>query len=204
MTNSFIIDWLSNHWEEVAGVIAGLAYLFFAVRQSILLWALGIISAVFFIVVFFRAEVYGNMVLQAYYLGMSIYGWIHWAKGSEGASEKASVGPLPVTRLTQRQGMISFLVSGLAVLPVYFLLRDLAHSPVPFLDAVTSVLSMTATWMLARKIIENWIVWIAVDAVSSFMYFSRELYFTAFLYAVYAIVAILGFFAWKKTMQVTS
>lgn len=204
MTNSFIIDWLNNHWEELLGVIASLAYLFFAVRQSILLWMLGIISAIFFIVVFFRAEVYGNMILQAYYLGMSIYGWIHWARGSKTSSENALIGHLPVIRLPLRQGIISFLVSGMAFFPVYFLLRDLAHSPIPFLDAVTSVFSMTATWMLARKIIENWIVWIVVDAISSCMYFSRELYFTAFLYAVYAIVAILGFFAWKKTMQVTS
>ncbi|NMB70707.1 MAG: nicotinamide mononucleotide transporter [Bacteroidales bacterium] len=204
MTYAAILDWLGNNWEEVAGVVTGLAYLFFAVRQSILLWALGILSAVFFIVVFFRAEVYGNMVLQTYYLVMSIYGWIHWAKGTKRTSEHSPKGPLPVTRLSLRPGAIALLVSLLAFLPVYFLLRDIVHSPVPFLDAVTSVLSMTATWMLARKIIENWLVWIAVDAVSSFMYYSRELYFTAFLYAVYATVAILGFLAWKKTMQVAS
>ncbi len=201
MTNSFIIHWLVNNWEETAGVIAGLAYLFFAVKQNILLWLLGIISAIFFIIVFFRAEVYGNMVLQAYYLGMSIYGWIHWSRGFKGASENSSTRLLPVTHLQLRQGVILFLISAVAFVPVYFLLLEIVDSPVPFLDALTSVLSMTATWMLARKIIENWIVWIAVDTVSSFMYFSRELYFTAFLYLVYTVVAIFGFFAWKKTMK---
>jgi len=196
---SIVSGWLAGHGEELLGVLAGLAYLFFAVRQNIWLWLMGILSAFFFILVFFRAGIYANMALQGYYLGMSVYGWIHWHRGrkSDCGDSKQDI---PVAHLGRRHAVILCLISAALSVPVYFFLVRITDSVIPVIDTITATLSITATWMLARKILEHWILWVGIDSVSVGMYMSRSLYATSVLYLIYTIMAIVGYVEWRRTM----
>lgn len=193
-----MISWISEHYIEILGVVFSLLYLLFSIKQNILLWPAGMISAILYMVVFFQSKFYADMGLNAYYFLISIYGWIVWSR-----SESHGGVSLPVTRIRFKQGAILALISVLAFVGIGYILDRYTDSPVPYWDALTTALSFTATWMLARKIIEHWILWVIVDLVSMALYFYRGLYPTLLLFTVYTCMAIIGYFQWKKTLQNT-
>lgn len=191
-------EWLHSNYIEVLGALLSIVYLILSIRQNILLWPLGILSAILYVIVFFQSKFYADMALNAYYFFISIYGWISWSKSREpGASE------LSVSRLKPGRGVALFLIMmGLFVVTGY-LLATYTDSPVPYWDALTTAGSVVATWMLARKILEHWLLWIFVDLVSLGLYINRGLYPTAVLFAVYSTMAVLGYLQWKKTIKLT-
>jgi nicotinamide mononucleotide transporter len=138
------------------------------------------------------------MGLNGYYLIISIYGWFLWSR------EKGSTadGP-PVTRLEPRLGMLLGLITVAGFFAIGWSLDRFTDSPLPYWDAFTTAASFTATWMLARKILEHWIVWVIVDAVSMGLYLYRGLFPTLFLFAVYTVMAVTGFIQWKRSLQHT-
>jgi nicotinamide mononucleotide transporter len=188
--------WLSAHALELAAVLFSLAYLFLSIRQHILLWPMGLISALLYIVVFFQSKFYADMGLNGYYVVISVYGWIHWRRGRKGPDQV-----LPVTRITLKTGVILGLLTLAGFLLIGWVLARHTDSPVPYLDALTTAASFAATWMLARKILEHWIVWIFVDALSMGLYIYRGLVPTVFLFAVYTAMAVIGYLEWKKTIS---
>lgn len=191
-----MISWLGAHALEILGVIFSIAYLIFSIRQNILLWPLGIASALLYMVVFYQSKFYADMGLNGYYVVISIYGWILWKKGSG----ESGTG-LPVSRLGKRQALILFLITALVFAGIGVMLDRFTDSPVPYWDAFTTALSFTATWMLARKILENWILWIIVDAVSMALYLYRGLYPTLLLFAIYTTMAVIGYLKWKQSYK---
>ncbi len=188
-------QWMAGHWAEVAGVILGLGYVFLSVRQNLLTWPLGILSSLAYVYVFSQSKFYAGMGLQGYYVMISIYGWIHWKRGEEQPS-----GGLKVSHITTGTAAIAFLAAGTLCAGMYWALRTWTDSPVPFADAFTTSLGVVATWMMARKILENWIVWLVSDSVAILLYGSRELWPTAFLYLVYWSMAIAGYRQWKLSI----
>jgi nicotinamide mononucleotide transporter len=191
-----MISWISEQYFEILGVLFSLLYLYFSIRKNILLWPMGILSALLYMVVFFRSKFYADMGLNAYYFFVSIYGWILWARGGPGEGEG-----LPVSRVSNKQVLVLALVTLVAFLGIGLLLDRYTDSPLPYWDAFTTAASFTATWMLARKILEHWILWIIVDAVSMGLYLYRGLYPTLVLFAVYTVMAIVGYLQWKKDLQ---
>lgn len=189
-----IINWFLNHWIENVGVATGLAYIILSVRQNIWCWFFGIISSGLYLFVFFDSKIYADMLLQLYYVIMGVYGWIHWARLDSHVNKKE----LPVIRLNSRLALILSVISIALFFIIAQLLIRYTDSPVPWIDAFTTSLSFVATWMLARKILEHWIIWIIVDAVSIGLYFYRELYSSIILFAVLTVLAILGYLEWKK------
>ena len=151
-------------------------------------------------VVFFHSKFYADMGLNAYYFFISIYGWALWSKRESGEEG----GGLEVTRISLKQGAILLLITGFFFAGIGGVLDRFTDSPVPYWDAFTTALSFTATWMLARKIIEHWILWVIVDVVSMGLYLYRGLYPTLLLFSVYTVMAIIGYIQWKKTLQNTS
>jgi len=137
------------------------------------------------------------MSLQGYYLLISIYGWYHWARGThKNNSEK-----LPVTRIKLITA-VSLLIIFIGLwLSITIVLIHFTDSNVPWGDAFTAAGSIVATWMLARKILEHWIIWIIVDAVSVGLYLFKDMYPTVFLYTIYTVIAIFGFFIWKRDIS---
>ncbi len=191
-----MISWISEQYIEILGVAFSLLYLFFSIRQNILLWPMGIISALLYMVVFFQSKFYADMGLNGYYFVISIYGWIVWNKGAKDGS-----GGLRVTRISPKLAAVLGVITLAAFIVFGLILDRFTDSPVPYWDAFTTALSITATWMLAKKILEHWILWIIVDVVSMGLYLYRGLYPTLVLFAIYTSMAVFGFIQWKRTFQ---
>ena len=183
-------------WVEIFGVVTGILYVILEVRQNRLLWPLGIVTSAAYIYIFFTGKFYADMGLQVYYVLISIYGWYYWSRGGA----KADRGELPVVRINRMQLILLFLTFGLSWAGIYFVLARYTDSTVPLGDSFTTALAIVATWMLTRKIIEQWFLWIIANVVSIGLYIYKGLYPTVILYVVYAGMAVYGYFEWKKSM----
>ena len=225
-----VSNWLSNNYIEVFGAITGIIYVFLEIRQTIWLWPVGIITSAVYIWVFFTGKFYADMSLQGYYLIISCLGWYWWAgrkngrggereKGSMDEGEKGRRGEegigegergrqgegknktLQVTRLKLRTGVVLGIIFVLLYVILWFVLSRFTDSPVAGWDSFLTSLSIVATWMLARKIYEHWLLWIVVNSVSVVLFLTRGLYPTVILYMVYGIMSFVGLTAWKKTIR---
>lgn len=190
--------WWRNHWLEIAGTLLGMVYVFLSVKQNVFTWLTGFLTSALYIVVFFQSKFYADMALQVYYLWISVFGWYIWTKGP---TSKAGRSDYPVSRINKQLGLILTGIALLLWLLIYFALKAFTDSPVPFGDAFTTAFSIVATWMLARKILEHWLVWIVVDLISLGLYVWKGLYPTAILFMIYTIVALWGFNEWKKELK---
>lgn len=187
------LEWLYNNAIEVVATITGLIYLVYSVKGNVLLWVFGLITSILYAYVFFKAAIYADMGINIYYVVISVYGWYHWKFGIKHEQRK-----LPVSKLNRKTGIILFLVSVIIFALIAFVLNRFTNSDIALLDAFTTSFSITATWMLARKIKEHWLVWIVVDLVSAGLYIYKELYPTVLLFIVYTILAVVGYNAWLK------
>jgi nicotinamide mononucleotide transporter len=192
-----IFSWFSEHYTEVLGCITGLIYLYFSIKQIIWLWPLGIITSFLYIFVFFQSKFYAGMSLQVYYLFISIYGWFYWSKGKK--DEGGNKIPIRIARPVEWSVFI--LITLILSVFIGYILDNYTDSPLPYWDAFTSSGSIVATWMLARKYLENWLFWIVVDFVSIGTYIYKDLYPTVLLFIVYTSMAFIGFIAWKKDLR---
>lgn len=186
---------------EILGVIIGIIYLWLEYRASIYLWIAGIIMPAIYIFVYYDAGLYADFGINIYYLVIAVYGWVAWKTGFRlFDSKKESDGELPISH-TPRHTWFGLATAHIAAqLFIAWLLINCTDSTVPWADSFTTALSIVGMWMLARKYIEQWWVWCIVDVASSALYIYKELYFTAILYAVYAIIAIFGYYKWKRIM----
>ncbi len=196
---NFLIDWLSANYIELCGALLGLAYIVFSTRQHILTWPTGMATSLLYAVVFFHSRFYAGMGLQVYYVVMSIYGWYYWLKGKR----QASSDELPVTRITPRQTAASAIIFLVCFAGLFVFLYSYTDSPVPVLDSVTTSFSIIATWLLARKVLENWLIWIVSDLVSSGLYIYKSLWPTTILFLVYTALAVYGYVSWKRSIKKT-
>lgn len=190
------MSWILEHYIEITGAVLGLLFLFFEIRQSAWLWPTGILSSLFYIYIFYAAQFYADMGLQVYYVVVSIYGWYYWLKGKREEEDK-----LPVVRLKARLAQLLALFTILIFVLIAYVLVHFTDSPLPYWDAFTTALSITATWMLARKILEQWWLWIIVNLVSLGLYVYKGLYPTVVLFAFYTLMSFVGYRQWKKSAQ---
>lgn len=194
----FITSWIWANKIEVLGAILGLLYIFFSIKQHILTWPTGLFTSVLYTVVFFQSGFYADMGLQVYYVAISIYGWYYWLKGGKKDNQGEKV---PVTKMPQKLFLKSILVTAIIYAILLFVLIHFTDSTVPIMDSLTTALSITATWMLAKKYIEHWLIWIFVDIISAGLYVYKGLWPTVILFIVYTIMAVLGYIEWKKTLK---
>ena len=196
---------LIENWIEITGALLAVIYLFLSIRGNIWLWVLGFLTSSFYLIIFFKSQLYADMGLQFYYIVISIYGWFHWL-GKRNV-QKTPVANIKTTSLSSK----AWLVSLLSVIVLMFILYgvllygpsllDLPPSDLPLGDAFTTSASIVATWMLARKILENWLYWIVIDIVSLGMYIYKGLYITSLLFLIYSTMAVIGYFQWKRAMN---
>lgn len=189
------MDYISEHWVEIAGFVLSFVYLYCSVTQRPSLWIFGFLCSALYIVVYFQSKFYADMTLQIYYLVVSVYGWINWKRG---AVEKDGKEEMPVSHVPKRTVACLAVVS-LMIFGAYYAVLIHTDSPLPAGDSFTTALSIVATWMLAKKYIEYWLVFIVVDAVSAGQYFYKELYPTAILFIVYTVMAVIGYRQWRKS-----
>ncbi|UCG27903.1 MAG: nicotinamide mononucleotide transporter [Bacteroidales bacterium] len=204
--SSISLQWFYENYNvliEIFGAITGLLYLYFSIKQNIWLWPLGLITSALYVYVFFITRFYADMGLNVYYVVISIYGWYHWLYGGKSLGKNTlnvsavSTG-MAVILVSLTIGIYWLLVLALKKLPE---LLEIEVSELLYWDAFTTAASIIATWMLARKIIEHWLVWIVVDAVSLGLYFYKGMYPTVILFLVYTVMAIKGYIEWKKDLK---
>lgn len=194
------MDWLAEHYIEIFGAVTGLLFLYLEIKENIWLWPVGIVTSALYIYIFFFTKFYADMSLQFYYLGVSIYGWWRWVRGER--EDNSSEG-LPVIRLQARLG-INLLIFTVAVfLLMMYVLINFTDSPVPIGDAFTTALSITATWMLTRKILDMWFLWMVANGVSLGLYIYKGLYPTSVLFFFYFAMSIVGYLQWKKSYNLS-
>jgi len=181
---------------EIVGTISGLLFLYLEIKQNKWLWPVGLLTSAMYIYVFFIAKLYADMSLQFYYLFISIYGWIAWSRGKQADKKE-----LAVSKLTPVLFGKLVLVSGVIYAVIAYVLVNFTDGAIPYWDAFTTALSIVATWMLARKILEQWLFWVVVNSVSFGLYIYKDLKFTAILFFFYTTMAVVGYFQWKKDMK---
>ena len=187
---------------EILGTIVGLVYLYLEYKASIHLWIAGIIMPAIYIFIYWQAGLYADFGINVYYLLVALYGWFLWKYGNKSASDNNAKGEeLPISMLPKKYILPLILVFAATFALILYILISFTDSNVPYLDSFTTALSIVGMWMLAKKFIEQWWVWIVVDLVSAGLYVYKELYLTSGLYALYAVIAFFGYLNWKKLMR---
>ena len=188
-----MLDYISENPLEIVGAIIGLVYLWQEIKASIWLWLTGIIMPAIYTVVYYKSGFYADCGLQVYFIFAAVYGFLVWKFGKKDNKKDE----LKIVHTTARQAVVLVTISALVFIPIYLILTNFTDSTVPVFDSATTALSVVALWMLAKKHVEQWLVWIAVDGISSGLYFYKGIYFTAVLYLVYTIVAVYGYKKWN-------
>ena len=190
-----------EQYIEILGTAVGLIYLWQEYRASIYLWITSIIMPAIYLYVYYQAGLYADFGINIYYLVIALYGWFAWRYNFSLRGKRKESKELSISHI--RQGVIIRLaILFLAAWAIIsYILIHYTNSTVPFTDAFTTALSIVGMYMLARKYIEQWWVWLVVDITSCALYIYKELYFTAVLYALYAIIAIFGYRKWKQLMN---
>ena len=190
-----------EQYIEILGTAVGLIYLWQEYRASIYLWITSIIMPAIYLYVYYQAGLYADFGINIYYLVIALYGWLAWRDNFSLRGKRKESKELSISHI--RQGVIIRLallfLAAWAI--ISYILIHYTNSTVPFTDAFTTALSIVGMYMLARKYIEQWWVWLVVDITSCALYIYKELYFTAALYALYAIIAIFGYRKWKQLMN---
>ncbi len=179
---------------ETLAVVAAVVYLILAIRQNIWCWAAALLSTALYLHIFIEARLYMESALQLFYIAMAIYGWYQWSRGDNGQERKISSWTVP-----QHSRAIA-LVIGLTLVSTLGLAK-FTNAAMPLLDSLTTWGSVVATYMVARKVLENWHYWFVIDSLSIYLYLSRDLKQTAFLFAVYLVLIVIGLRAWRKDLQ---
>ena len=194
---SLVSEVRANSLLELAAVLLAIAYLILAVRQNIACWYAAFISTAIFLYVFWQVNLYMESGLQVYYLAMAVYGFWHWRQGEH----SGTVLGVSTWRISWHVCAISFIL--IATLISGYLLND-TDQRLAYVDSFTTWGSIVTTFMVTRKILENWIYWLVIDGVSIFLYLDRELYFTALLFAAYIVIIFFGWFAWLRDYRQTA
>ena len=178
---------------EVLGFITGAVSVWLTMEENIWNWPVGIANSAFYIVVFLNARLYSDMSLQVVYIALGFLGWYWWLRGGKGRTS------LRVGRIGWRQLLV---LTGVLVVATIAMTRVLhsIHDSAPFLDALTTVLSLIAEYMLARKLFENWMVWITADVIYIGLYTYKGLYLTTVLYVIFAAMCVGGLIQWRRSL----
>ena len=180
-------------WIEFIAALFGVVSVYLSTRENIWSWPTAIVNVLVYALVFYRTKLYADMGLQFIYAGISVYGWYHWLHGG------ADRGVLKVSRITRPTAI---LVAGIGVpgsLSLGWLLHSYTDAALPYLDATLSVTSLLAQWLMSRKVLENWLIWVVLDVFYVGMFMYKGLYLTAGLYAAFLILAARGYFDWRRS-----
>ncbi|HEY5088179.1 MAG TPA: nicotinamide riboside transporter PnuC [Gemmatimonadaceae bacterium] len=189
--------WLTAHGSsclELVAVVFGIVSVYLSTRENIWSWPTALINVALFFALFFKSGLYSDTGLQVVYFVLSLYGWYEWLYGGAGRTA------ITVSRATTKTwitlggiGVVTWTVLGSVT-------SRLPGTALPYVDAATTTISLLAQWMMTRKLIENWLLWIAVDVVYVGMFIFKGLYLTAFNYGIYLALAVLGYFTWKRSL----
>lgn len=181
----------TSPWEAVASLL-GLAYLLLAVRRNLLCWLCAFVSTAIYLMLFAKAALYMQSLLQVFYLVMAVYGFLDWRRG------RTDTGEVKIESWTVNRHLTMALLVIIASAINGWWLDHWTDSPAPYLDSFVTWGSVVTTWMVARRIIENWLYWIVVDSAAAWLYFSQGLLATTVLFIIYLGIVVRGYFVWRR------
>jgi nicotinamide mononucleotide transporter len=184
-------------WIEATAVVFGLVCVWLTIRQNIWCWPTGLVQVALYIAIFYRVKLYSDLILHVIYVVMQVYGWYHWLHGGKNR------GALPVSTLSLRARAAWPSTAIVGTLVWGYLMATFTDASVPYSDAFTTVASLIAQWLMARKRLESWFFWISVDVIAIGIYWYKGLILTSGLYAVFLVLATMGLFSWRKSMRET-
>jgi nicotinamide mononucleotide transporter len=189
--------WHDTSWIELSAAALALAYVPLAIGQRLSCWIAAFISSVLYVWVFFSARLYMESLLNAFFAAMAVYGFWQWQHGKAG-------GELHVTRWpVARHGLAVLGVVAASAVNAFFLAR-FTPAANPFIDSMLAWSSVFTTFLVARKVYENWYWWLVIDSLSVCLYFTRHLYLTMLLYSVYVILCVIGMREWRRSLRLTA
>jgi nicotinamide mononucleotide transporter len=184
---------IAKRWEVLA-VVTGIISVYLSTRENIWSWPTALVNVSLYFVVFYETKLYADMGLQVVYFVLSLYGWYEWLYGGENRTE------LHVSRASRTLGVRLFAIGLASTALLGTVLARFTDAALPYVDSATASTSLVAQWMMTRKILENWAVWVAVDVVYIGMFIYKGLYLTTLLYTVFLVLAIMGYVQWKRSL----
>jgi nicotinamide mononucleotide transporter len=182
------------NYIEISGVVTGLISVWLFVKQSVWSWIWTIVNSIIYAYIFYGVKLYPDVMLQAVFFSLSIYGWYKWLRGVEDKE-------LPVTTLTLGQNVLSVFGIGAVAVAMGYLYKRYTAAAFPFTDSLTTTISLFAQYFLTIKKIENWILWIIADVIMIIMYHLKGLDLTAVLFFIYLLMCIRGIIEWNRSRQ---
>ena len=189
-----MMEFLSSQWLDILTTILGLIYIWLEYRAHIALWVIGIIMPALDIVLYWQHGLYGDAGMACYYTFAALYGFYVW----KFVKTRKKKEPLPIIFMPRRQYLPTIVFFFVAWAAVYYVLVTWTDSTVPLLDSFTNALSFVGLWALARKYVEQWVFWMVVDGVCTFLYIKKGIPFKAMLYGLYVVIAIAGYLKWRS------
>ncbi|MCK5781337.1 MAG: nicotinamide mononucleotide transporter [Flavobacteriales bacterium] len=180
---------------EAFATIFGLLSVWFAIKENILVFPTGIINTSIYVYILFFAGLFGDMSINAYYFYMSFYGWYKWTRKTDDSHF------IPIRYSTSKEKLYSVILLVVSYVLLFYILKNFTSSSVPKIDALTTSMFFVGMWLMAKKIIDNWIYWIIADLITIPLYIYKGLTITAFQYLVFTILAVMGYIAWKKQIE---
>ena len=180
---------------EWVGVLAGITYVILAARESIWCWPASLLGVTIYAYLCYEAKLYPEAALQVFYFAMAFYGWSLWSKYPKFDAKK------PVVRWGWKKHVL--VITGLIALAVTsgYILTLYTDAALPYLDSFTTISAVFTTYMVAQKILENWIYWIVIDLLSVYLYCQRDLALTSILYLFFAVIALYGYYQWFRSWK---
>ena len=189
-----MMEFLSSQWLDILTTILGLIYIWLDYRAHIALWVIGVIMPALDIVLYWQHGLYGDAGMACYYTFAALYGFYVW----KFVKTRKKKEPLPIIFMPRRQYLPTIVFFFVAWAAVYYVLVTWTDSTVPLLDSFTNALSFVGLWALARKYVEQWVFWMVVDGVCTFLYIKKGIPFKAMLYGLYVVIAIAGYLKWRS------
>lgn len=190
---------------ELVGTVLYLWSVWLIARRNILTWPVGIVSVVLYMILFYQIQLYSDVIEQIYYLAASVYGWWFWRRSSQDEGKAAGMGfsPRRTLLLTVGPTLALSLLAGWLIADIHNLLPRLFPTPAsfPYLDALTTVMSFTAMWLMARKRTESWYYWIVVNVIGIGLYYAKDVKLISLLYVILLVLAFRGLVEWRRAQS---
>ena len=184
--NTSIIEWL--------GVLTGLLYVILISFKNITAWLFALLSSSIYVYLCFKSNLFLETGLQLFYVAMAIFGWLKWKKDS-------LENETNIIKWDYRLHLLNILISGSLTFIIGYIFDNFTSQANPYTDAFSTIFSLVATFMVTKKVLENWIYWIFIDAVCIYLFASRGLYLTSLLFILYTTIAVIGYFQWRSLFK---
>lgn len=188
--NSLWENILATSLIEWAAVVSSILYVMLAAKRMIMCWLFAFIGSALFVYLCYIGELYIESILQLFYVAMAVVGWIYW--------KKSETDRLEIKTWTLNQHGINIIISGAVAALLGYLFSTYTNQANPYVDAFTTCYSLSATFMVTKKVLGNWVYWIIIDIVSIYLYAQRDYHLTAVQYVIFTVIAVFGFMAWLK------